>query len=68
MTTCWPCSSGKADFTLEELGLALLTEDEVRSAWDGLTHAYAALWKAAGGRDAVWHRPWLRALGVPERA
>ena len=26
VTACWPCNSGKADFTLEELGWSLLDE------------------------------------------
>jgi len=63
VAACWPCNSGKADFTLKELGWGLLDEAEVQSSWDGLTSSYAALWQAAGQPDRQYHRRWLRALG-----
>lgn len=63
VAACWPCNSGKADFTLEEIGWQLLTEAEVRSDWDGLTGAYAKLWHAADRPDPQCHRQWLRGLG-----
>lgn len=63
VAACWPCNSGKADFTLEELGWELLGEAEVQSSWDGLTGSYAALWQAAAQPDPQHHRRWLRALG-----
>jgi hypothetical protein len=65
VTACWPCNSGKADLTLEELGWRLRSANEVRSDWDGLTGTYPALWHAAGQPDAGYHRRWLRALGRP---
>ena len=43
VTACWPCNSGKADFTLEEIGWKLLDQAEVQSDWDGLTSSYEAL-------------------------
>ncbi len=64
MTACWPCNSGKADFRLDELGWELLSEAEVRSAWDGLTRSYSDLWDGAGRPDAQYHSRWLRALGA----
>jgi 5-methylcytosine-specific restriction endonuclease McrA len=36
VSACWPCNSGKADLTLEEIGWNLLDEAEVQSDWDGL--------------------------------
>jgi 5-methylcytosine-specific restriction endonuclease McrA len=63
VTACWPCNSGKADFTLEELGWSLLDETDVRSDWDGLTGLYPALLESAaqlGGTS--YHRQWLRSL------
>lgn len=62
-TACWPCNTGKADFTLNELGWQLRTEDEFRSDWDGLAAALPTLWRLAGEPDAPYHRRWLRALG-----
>lgn len=62
VAACWPCNSGKADFTLEELGWELLGEAELQSAWDGLTGSYPALWRAAEQPDAQYHRRWLRTL------
>jgi 5-methylcytosine-specific restriction endonuclease McrA len=64
VTACWPCNSGKGDFTLEEIDWELLTEEEVRSEWTGLTADYPALWRAAGDPDAAYHRRWLRALSL----
>jgi 5-methylcytosine-specific restriction endonuclease McrA len=55
VTACWPCNTGKADFTIEELGWTLLGEDEVRSEWTGLTSQYRHLWRAAGEPDAAYH-------------
>jgi hypothetical protein len=63
VTACWPCNSGKADLTLEELGWSLLDEADVRSDWDGLTGLYPALLESAaqlGGTS--YHRQWLRSL------
>lgn len=64
VAACWPCNSGKADFTLEELGWGLLAEPDVQSDWDGLTRNYAALWQAANCPDAQYHSRWLRALSA----
>ena len=50
VTACWPCTSGKADFTLEELGWSLLDEADVRSDWDGLTGLYQTLKGLVCGR------------------
>ena len=47
VTACWPCNTGKADLRLEEVGWTLLSEADVRSDWDGLTHATNALWERA---------------------
>ena len=62
VTACWPCNSGKGDFTLEEIGWELLDAGAVQSDWSGLTADYVALWRAAGEPDAAYHRRWLRAL------
>lgn len=60
VTACWPCNTGKADLTLDEVGWTLLSEEDVRSDWDGLTGATNALWERAGRPD-IYH-PWRRAL------
>jgi len=60
VTSCWPCNTGKADLLLDEIGKTLLTEDEVRSGWDGLSGSYTALWQAAGCPD--FHSEWRKAL------
>jgi len=60
VTACWPCNTGKADLRLEEVGWALLSEDAVRSHWDGLTGAMQSLWERAGRPDVG--RDWRRAL------
>lgn len=62
VTSCWPCNTGKADFTMDELGWTLLSEDEVRSDWTGLTSQYRDLWHAAGEPDAEYHRQRLALL------
>lgn len=62
VVACWPCNSGKADFTLDELGWELLDEADVCSDWDGLTHTYRTLWETAGQPDAAYHGRWLRGL------
>lgn len=64
VTACWPCNSGKGDFTLEEIGWELLDPAAVRSEWRGLTGEHADLWAAAGEPDAAYHRRWLRALSL----
>ncbi len=56
VAACWPCNSGKADFTLEELGWEVFGEAEAQTEWDGLTSSYAALWHAAGQPDTQYHR------------
>jgi hypothetical protein len=63
VAACWPCNSGKADFTLEEIGWTLLGEPEIQSDWDGLTGSYAALWHVAGQPDPKYHARWLRSVG-----
>jgi hypothetical protein len=63
VTACWPCNSGKADFTLEEIGWRPLEEAEAPSDWDALTGSYPALWEAAGRPDPHYHGRWLRGLG-----
>jgi HNH endonuclease len=60
VTACWPCNTGKADLRLDEVGWVLLSEDAVRSEWDGLTGATQALWKLADSPDI--YRDWRRAL------
>lgn len=60
MTACWPCNTGNADLTLDEVGWTLLSEEDVRSDWDDLTGATNALWERAGRPD-IYH-PWRRAL------
>jgi 5-methylcytosine-specific restriction endonuclease McrA len=63
VTSCWPCNTGKADFTLDELGWTLLSVADVRSDWSGLTSRYRALWEAAGRPDPDYHRQRLALLG-----
>ena len=63
VTSCWPCNTGKADLTLEELGWEDLDADDAgQSDWDGLTSVYPELWKLAGSPDESYHRAWLRLL------
>jgi hypothetical protein len=64
VTACWPCNSGKADLTLEELGWQVLDETAVQSSWDGLTGLYPALWRLTGQTESSYHQPWLRALAA----
>lgn len=64
VAACWPCNSGKGDFTLDEIGWKLLAESDVVSEWSDLTANYRALWAAAGEPDAAYHRRWLRALAL----
>lgn len=67
VTSCWPCNSGKADFTLQEIGWQLLPEAGVRGAWDGLTGHYQALWELADdGPDRAYHSRWMRVLRQAE--
>ena len=61
VTACWACNSAKADLLLDELGWELLSEDEVRSEWDGLTNAVEALWVQAGSPEGIF-RNWRQAL------
>ena len=61
VTACWPCNGRKADFTLEQLEWALRPIPD--TTWDGLTHYYAALWRAAGKPKPTYHVSWLLALG-----
>jgi hypothetical protein len=56
------CNSGKADFTLEELGWQPLDPHAVASNWDGLTGRYAKLWHPAGEPEPRYNGRWLRAL------
>lgn len=65
VTSCWPCNTGKSDFTIEEIGWSLLSEDDAHSDWDGLTDVYRALWENAGGPDSSYHRRWMRLLAPP---
>ena len=60
VTACWPCNTGKADLTLSEVGWTLLSEEDVRSDWDGLTGATNALWERTSQPDI--YRDWRRAL------
>jgi hypothetical protein len=64
VTACWLCHTGKAGFTLEEVGWEVLSEGEVASDWHGLTAEYPALWTLAGEVDPEYHRRWLDALGL----
>jgi len=60
VTACWPCNTGKADLRLEEVGWTLLSEEDVRSDWNGLTDTTSGLWERAGHPDI--YRDWRRAL------
>jgi hypothetical protein len=64
VAACWPCNSGKADLTLDELGWELRPGVAVQSDWDGLTGSYSGLWEAAGQPDPQYHGRWLRALAA----
>jgi hypothetical protein len=55
VTPCWPCNTGKADFTLAELDWTLKSVEDVRSDRTGLTSHYRALWHAAGEPDREYH-------------
>jgi 5-methylcytosine-specific restriction endonuclease McrA len=62
VTACWPCNSRKADFTLSQLGWALVEPRD--PDWDGLTRFYPGVWIAAGRPKRRYHISWMRALGV----
>lgn len=62
VTSCWPCNTGKADLTIDEIGWTLLDETDVHSEWDGLTGVHRELWDMAGQPDAAYHQRWLRAV------
>lgn len=62
VTACWPCNTGKADLRLDEIGWTLLSENGVRSDWDGLTRATQALWERAGHPRI--YGDWRRALAA----
>lgn len=64
VTACWLCHTGKAGFSLQEVGWEPLSEADVASDWDGLTAGYPALWRLAGEVDPEYHRRWLDALGL----
>jgi hypothetical protein len=61
VASCWACNSAKADLLLDELGWELLSEDDVRSEWNGLTSAVEALWVEAGKPEGVF-KNWRQAL------
>jgi 5-methylcytosine-specific restriction endonuclease McrA len=61
VTTCWACNSAKADLLLDELGWELLSDDDVRSEWNGLTSAVQALWVQAGSPGSLL-KNWRQAL------
>jgi 5-methylcytosine-specific restriction endonuclease McrA len=45
VTSCWPCNSGKSNYTLAEVGFKKLPAND--SDWDGLTGIYPGLWETA---------------------
>lgn len=61
VAACWACNSAKADLLLEEVGWELLSEDEVRSDWDGLTSSVEELWELAGSPESLF-KAWRQAL------
>lgn len=65
VTACWTCNLQKSEFTLDRLGWTL-REPHDASGWDGLTHAYPALWERAKHQatksQALYHTRWLRLL------
>jgi hypothetical protein len=64
VTSCWACNSAKADLLLNELGWQLLSEEEVRSDWDGLTSCVEVLWRQAGSPESIF-KNWRQALASP---
>ncbi len=52
VTSCWCCNYGKANFTLEQLGLEDPRDRQPETApvWDGLTHLIPALKREIGVR------------------
>lgn len=60
VTACWPCNSGKSNYTVEEIGFELLPPSD--SDWDGLTGVYPELCKSLSVEDRVYHVPWLKAI------
>jgi HNH endonuclease len=65
VTSCWPCNSGKSDYTLEEMGFELLSASG--SDWDGLTGVYPELCEPLSDKDLAYHLPWLKALSNDPR-
>jgi hypothetical protein len=65
VTACWSCNLQKSEFTLERIGWHLQDQDPTIE-WDGLVHAYPALWALANARassgDRAFHGRWLRFL------
>jgi 5-methylcytosine-specific restriction endonuclease McrA len=65
VTACWSCNLQKSEFSLERLGWTL-REVDASGNWDGLTHAYPALWErakaSASEADVRFHTRWLRLL------
>ncbi len=62
VAACWACNSAKADLLLEEIGWRLLSEEDVRSDWDGLTSSADELWRRAGSPEIF--TTWRRVLKV----
>jgi 5-methylcytosine-specific restriction endonuclease McrA len=60
VTSCWPCNSGKSNYTVEEVGFELLPPGD--SDWDGLTEVYPELCKSLSVQDLDYHRRWLGAI------
>lgn len=65
VTACRRCNVQKSDFSLDSLGW-ILREPDVSSDWDGLTHAYRALWERARHHatesQVRYHTRWLHLL------
>jgi hypothetical protein len=65
VTACWPCNLQKSDFSVERLGWTIQDID-ASIDWDGLVHAYPALWERARPNatpsQVRYHSRWLRLL------
>ena len=62
VTACWPCNSGKSNYSVEEVGYELLPASN--SDWDGLTGIYPELCKSLSDEDRLprSHLRWLRVM------
>ena len=60
VTACWPCNSGKSNYSIEQVGFKLRPPSH--SGWDGLSKIYPQLCKLLSIDSRRYHQDWLKAL------